>query len=87
MKGEITGILLGGNGYGVQPMCLVPLLHPSTPAEEHYNVNHKRARVVIERTFGQVKRRFYCIGSILRIKLEKVHTIITCFTLHNKRIW
>ena len=41
------------NGYGVQPMCLVPFLHPSTPAEEHNNV-HKRARVVIDRTFGQV---------------------------------
>ena len=38
MKGEIMGILQGDNGYGVQPMWLVPFLHPSTPAEEHYNV-------------------------------------------------
>ena len=40
-------------------MCLVTL---STPAEAH-NVIYKRARVVVERTFGQVKRGFYCVGS------------------------
>ena len=57
--------LLGDNGYGVQPICLVTFLNPLTPAEEHYNVVHKRGRVVIERNFDQVKRRFYCIGSIL----------------------
>ena len=84
MSGEISGTLLGDNGYGVQPICLVPFLNPLLPAEEHYNVVHKRGRGVIERTFGQVKRRFYCIGSILRIELRRVPTIInTCFILHH----
>ena len=62
----------------------MPFLQPSTAAEENYNIVHKKGRVVIERTFGQVKSRVYCIGSILRIKLERVPTIIiTCFMLHN----
>ena len=68
----------------MQPICLVPFLNPLTRAEEHYNVVHKRGRVVIERTFRQVKRRFYCIGSILRIELRRIPTIInTYFILHN----
>ena len=47
MSGNIPGTLLGDNGYGLQPICIVLFLNPSTPAEEHYNVFQKRGRVVI----------------------------------------
>ena len=39
----------------------------------------------MERSFGQVKRRFHCLGSILRCDLVRVPSIIVvCFILHNQ---
>ena len=82
--GELQGILLGDNGYAIAPFLLTPFLRPDTPAEVNYNWVHKRARCTIERTFGQVKRRFHCIGSILRCSLDRVPSVIvSCFILHN----
>ena len=83
-RGELQGILLGDNEYAIEPFLLTPFLRPATPAEHAYNGVHKRARCTIERTFGQVKRRFHFIGSILRCSLDRVpFVIVSCFILHN----
>ena len=84
MTGELNGILLGDNGYGITPFLLTPFLTPNSPAERNYNHIHRRARCTIERTFGQVKRRFHCIGDTLRSKLDRVPSVIAVdFILHN----
>eukprot|EP00057_Strongylocentrotus_purpuratus_P033541 XP_791763.2 PREDICTED: putative nuclease HARBI1 [Strongylocentrotus purpuratus] len=72
--------LLGDSGYGCQPYVMTPLLQPANPAEQRYNTAHKRGRCIIERTFGQMKRRFPCLKG-LRLKLETTMTTIVAVTV------
>ena len=84
LRGDMNGILLGDNGYGLQPFLIVPFLTPQNQGEEYYNHVHKKARCTIERSFGQLKRRFFCLGSTVRIKLDRIPAVITaCVYLHN----
>ena len=80
ITGAVNGILLGDNGYVITPF----LLTSNTAAERNYNHIHKRTRCTIERTFGQVKRRFHCIGGTIRLKLERVPSVIAAaLSSHN----
>lgn len=84
VSGQLNGIILGDNGYGLTPYLMTPFLLPRNSGESLYNKVHKKARCTIERSFGQLKKRFYCLGSIIRCKLERIPTIIVaCFILHN----
>ena len=57
---------------------------PTTVAEQNYNLAHCRTRVVIEKTFGILKRRFACLNIGLRVEPEKACKIImACVILHN----
>lgn len=77
-------LLLGDSGYGISPWLMTPFSEPTTPEEHSFNRCLKRERVIIERCFGQVKRRFPILGNKIRIDLRKVPTmIICCFVLHN----
>ena len=58
---------------------MTPFPTPSTPSELNYNKSHAKNRVIIEQTFGILKKRFSCLHSGLRTTPEK-----TCdITLHN----
>lgn len=50
--------LLGDSGYAVTPWMLTPFQNPATNIERYFNKIHARERVIIERCFGQLKRRF-----------------------------
>ncbi|XP_067131306.1 putative nuclease HARBI1 [Centruroides vittatus] len=53
-------------------------------SERRYNKAHSRARNIVERLFGVWKRRFPCIGSCLRTKLDNMlNIIIATAILHN----
>ena len=66
---------------------LTPIRNPRNRAEERYNSRHKRARSVIEQSFGLLKLRFLCLhkfGGCLVYSPERCLRIITsCFILHN----
>ena len=80
-----AGLLLGDNGYGIAPFLLTPFINPGTDEEIQYNASHKTGRCVIERCNGQLKRRFHCIGSCMRIKLDQIApTIRAVCKLHNE---
>ena len=61
------GYLLGDSGYPCVPYLLTPYGHPETEAELRFNAAHKTTRCTVERAFGILKRRFYCLQSTLRV--------------------
>ena len=83
-SGEKAGTLLADSGYSISPFVLTPFINPRTEEERHYNARHHTGRVGIEQTNGELKRRFHCVGSRMRIKLDRVPaTIRAVCVLHN----
>ena len=63
---------------------MTPFLAPSNPSEERFNKSHCRSRVLIEQSFGILKRRFSCLHSGLRTTPKNACKIISaCAILHN----
>ncbi|KAL1493760.1 hypothetical protein ABEB36_009453 [Hypothenemus hampei] len=76
--------LLGDEGYGVAPWMLTPFRNPTTAIQQNYNLVHARERVIIERCFGQLKRRFPMLNYTIRLKTERIPKyIVSAFVLHN----
>ena len=81
---QMGGFLLGDSGYGIAPYMMTPYNDPNTPAERHFNKIHKANRVVIEHSFGQLKRRFPILRYGIHLKLGNIpKCIMACFILHN----
>jgi hypothetical protein len=77
-------LLLGDEGYGIAPWLMTPYKNPAVPEERAFNRIHKKERVIIERCFGQLKRRFPILQGHIRVKLQKIPSvIIACFVMHN----
>lgn len=84
LRTKANAVLLGDDGYGIEPCLMTPFRNPTSPAEVNYNKLFKKERVIIERCFGQLKRRFPILQYVCRVKLENVPKIIvTCVVLHN----
>ena len=63
---------------------MTPYLNPASRVEERYNTAHAKTRVLIEQTFGRWKRRFHVLHGEVRMRPERVCTIIgACDVLHN----
>lgn len=76
--------ILGDQGYPCMQYLLTPLQNPQTAAERRYNFVHSSTRMVIERVNGVLKRRFPCLGTLLRFTPHKsCVTITACAVLHN----
>lgn len=81
-RGE--AVLIADAGYALTPWLMTPFKNPRNDMERNYNRVHAENRVIIERLFGQLKRRFPILSSKIRIALEKIPTlIVSCFVLHN----
>lgn len=77
-------VLLGDDGYGIEPWLMTPYRNPVEPMQRAYNRLFKRERVIIERCFGQLKRRFPILQYTCRVLSQKIPSIIICcFVLHN----
>ena len=63
---------------------MMPILHPASPAEEQFNNSLWRTRVLVELTFGILKRRFQCLHSEVRTTPHNPVTyVVACAVLHN----
>ncbi|XP_046544627.1 putative nuclease HARBI1 [Haliotis rubra] len=83
-NGTYKGLLLGDSGYPCKSYLMTPFLTTSSHAEEKYNRSHSRTRVLIEQSFGILKRRFSCLHSGLRTTPQNACKIVTaCVILHN----
>ncbi|XP_071119318.1 putative nuclease HARBI1 [Haliotis cracherodii] len=83
-NGTYKGFLLGDSGYPCKSYLMTPFLTTSCRAEERYNRSHCRTRVLVEQSFGILKRRFSCLHSGLRTTPQNACKIITaCVILHN----
>lgn len=79
-----NAVILGDSAYPLKDWIVPPLLNPNTPAEERFNVAHKRTRRLIENAFGILKERFACLHQGLRVQpMYACEIIKACCTLHN----
>ncbi|KAB0804862.1 hypothetical protein PPYR_01832 [Photinus pyralis] len=69
-------LLLGDSGHLLRRYFLTPLENTRTRTEQYYNESHIRTRNVVERLFGNWKRRFPVLAYGLRLKLQTVLTVI-----------
>ncbi|XP_047118925.1 putative nuclease HARBI1 [Schistocerca piceifrons] len=83
-ENQCNALILGDEGYGIAPWLMTPFQNPETPDERAYNRLHSKERVIIERCFGQVKRRFPILQNKIRLAQTKIPSVIVaCFVLHN----
>ncbi|XP_053378145.1 putative nuclease HARBI1 [Mercenaria mercenaria] len=83
-NGEINGLLLGDSGHPCRPYLMTPYLNTQTAAQERYNIALTKTRVLIEQTFGVLKRRFPCLSYGLRTETTSAPQVtVACVVLHN----
>ncbi|RCN29884.1 transposase, IS4 family [Ancylostoma caninum] len=83
-RGAVKGCLLGDSAYALESFLLKPLNGPRTPKEEKYNKAVCKARSIIERNFGIIKRRFHILHGQCRYKPVKAGNItVACCVLRN----
>ncbi|KAJ1131295.1 hypothetical protein NDU88_009633 [Pleurodeles waltl] len=78
---------VGDSGYSILSWLLTPVRNARTRVEEHYNEAHRRTRRIIERTFGLLKARLWCLhltgGSLYYSPKKVCQIIVVCCMLHN----
>lgn len=83
-RGEQNGILLGDSGYPCKRFLMTLYLNPQTNAHQRFNAFLCGTRVLIEQSFGILKRMFSCLQGILRTTPEQaVGYVVACVILHN----
>ncbi|KAM7306572.1 uncharacterized protein ISCGN_010275 [Ixodes scapularis] len=56
---------------------MTPFFSPSSAAEVAYNASHSTTRSIVERTIGQLKRRFHCLYAELRMQQRDAVTSLS----------
>uniref|UniRef100_A0A914I9T4 DDE Tnp4 domain-containing protein n=1 Tax=Globodera rostochiensis TaxID=31243 RepID=A0A914I9T4_GLORO len=74
----------GDSGYPLRDWWMVPYLNLKSEAQMRFNMSQSRARVKVEQTFGQLKRRFFANAIGYRMDLNNIpNCIIASCVLHN----
>jgi hypothetical protein len=77
-------MLLGDSGYPCSHYLMTPYNAPSDAVQERFNRSLCRTRVLIEQTYGILKKRFQCLHYGLRCSPDQAIQYITaCVILHN----
>ena len=78
------GLLLGDSGYPCRQFLMTPYSTPQTPAQERFNKALCKTRVLVEQTYGVIKRRFNClhVGMNVEPNTAALYTAC-CGILHN----
>lgn len=83
-NGVHSGFLLGDSGYPCKRYLMTPFLNPSTAPQQRFNTSLCKTRVMVEQTFGILKRRFSCLQGVLRTDPNQATKyVIACAILHN----
>lgn len=81
---SVGALLLADEAYPLTPWAMTIYRNPITNEEKAYNALHKKERVIIERMFGQIKRRFPVLANTIRVSTEKIPKLISaCVVLFN----
>lgn len=82
--GRREGFILGDSGYPCRSWLMTPVSVPRERNEEAYNKAHKRTRVLIECSFGMLKKRFRILHDEMRVPTQKCpKLILAAMILHN----
>ncbi|WAR04528.1 LOW QUALITY PROTEIN: HARB1-like protein [Mya arenaria] len=82
--GQIDGLLLGDSGYPCRKYLMTPYANPRNLSEERFNTALCRTRVLIEQTFGMLKRRFAVLKYGIRMTPDRAAVYVaSCAMLHN----
>jgi hypothetical protein len=77
-------VIIADARCGLAPWAMTPYKNPANDIQKNYNRIHAQNRVIVERVFGQVKRRFPLLSSKVRLHLDIIPSVIvSCFVLHN----
>ncbi|KAG8173399.1 hypothetical protein JTE90_004727 [Oedothorax gibbosus] len=77
-------VVLGDSGYPLRSYLMTPFLNPANIHQRRFNTAQILGRNVVERQYGVWKRRFRCIDSKLRCRLDNAQKIIIATAvLHN----
>ncbi|XP_050339431.1 putative nuclease HARBI1 [Bactrocera neohumeralis] len=84
-SGDHSSWLLGDSGYALEPYLLTPYRNPTSGTSQHkFNLQHAKARNIVERVIGVLKSRFKCLQTVLPYTPQKVVKIINvCCAFHN----
>ena len=80
------GHLLGDSGYACDRRCLTPYRKNQVlnPAQDRYQRAHTHTRVLVEQTFGVLKRRFGLLHEICCFRPGRVGEMVSAAAvLHN----
>ena len=78
------GLILGDSGYALCRYLMTPYADPVTRPEKRYTRAHKSTRCSVERSIGQLKRRFASLNRGLRLNPNKCCLVIVASViLHN----
>ena len=79
-----TAVLVGDSGYAVRNYLITPLGNVNTREEQLFQEAITRTRNPVERSYGVWKRRFPVLATGIRLKMDRIQSIIVATAvLHN----
>lgn len=83
-ENAIGALLLADEAYPLTPWTMTIFRNPVSHEQKAYNALHKKERVIIERMFGQLKRRFPILANTIRVSTQRIPQLISaCIVLFN----